>query len=220
MNKITSFIVGSIAVLSLIVGVGAYNKHIPAQLGAQGAQGEKGATGARGPAGSEGARGATGAQGPAGVSAPRLGSLTSPDITSPYMSVNGITSWYARIDLTNAVAATTSPCFIQTPNATTTLENSDLNVKTSSTTATTWFLVNASTRTVFVGATTSVASSFSLASGAVGSFTYSATSTNANGIADHGIFAPNTYLAWYMIGSAAADTTKFNGTCQAKFRQI
>jgi hypothetical protein len=104
--------------------------------------------------------------------------------------------------------ATTTPCAVLSPNATSTMMFSTFNVTTSTSTAVT--LTVATSTTAF--ATTTVLNAFSLASGAQGMFTQLSTSSAG------AVMAPSTYVVWGVAGFAPADTAKFLGKCSVEFK--
>ena len=210
-NKITSLAIGAVAVLALIFGATSYFGTPEVQSVPQVV---KGPQGERGPAGPQGPVGPVGPRGPAGTSE-KVGALTGPDIPYPYISVGGVATYFSRGALQTA---TTTPCAIATPPATSTLMYSGVNITTATSTATTWTV--AWSTSPYLGSTTPLAAAFSLASGAQGSFDVvaSSTATAANSVG--GILPPNSYLVWTVAGTRPADSTKLNGTCQAEFRAI
>lgn len=143
--------------------------------------------------------------------APALGSVSSPDIQTNWLRVGGVMHEYRSRAL---ATATTTPCAIISPAATSTLLAATLQVTTASSTATTWTFATSTT----AYATTSLYNTFSLASGALGSMV--ATTTNITGVVtnDRTVFPPNTFLVWGVAGvSNPSDTSKLNGSCQAEF---
>lgn len=142
------------------------------------------------------------------------GALTGPDISSPYLSVGGVREEYRHQTL---ATATTTPCAIQSPAATSTLNYAALRIDTATSTATTWTLAKATS----AYATTTKLAGFSLGSGAFGTMNASTTpSTSTTIIDDTNVIAPNTYLVWGVAGTIISDATKLNGVCQAKFTVI
>lgn len=135
---------------------------------------------------------------------------TTPDVSSPYFAVNNVSHWYAR----GVLQASTTPCAIQSPNATTSYAFTSLQVTTASSTATTWTASRATT----AFATTTQLAQFSLGSGALGSMIVNASTTVA--IDGAGILPPNTWIVWGVAGTAIGDSTKLNGSCQAEFIQV
>lgn len=134
-----------------------------------------------------------------------LGSVSGPDLSSPYFTVNGLQRWFYRKALS---VATTTPCAFQAPNATSSMYTT-FQVTTS--TSTTVTLNLATSTTAF--ATTTPINTFSIASGATASFNQPATTTAAS------IMAPNTWIVWGATGFIpnSVDQTKFLGTCSAIF---
>lgn len=139
--------------------------------------------------------------------APKSGSVTSPDLSSPYISVNGLSEYSTEVPLTtNNVVA----CVIQSPSSTSTLAFTNVQISTASSTQTIW---TAATSTVPTATTSPIVPNFTLASGALGSFG-AATGTVSGA---KSLMSPNTYVVWSYAGSATGDSTKLNGTCNAKF---
>lgn len=142
-----------------------------------------------------------------------LGSLTGPDIQSPYLNVNSVRHEYRGMNLT---LATTTPCALQSPSATSTLVHASLAVTTASSTATTWTIAKAST----AYATTTRLGTFSLGSGALGTMVASSTQTSVSGdtktVDDVSVVAPNTFIVWSKAGDTPAGTG-LGGVCRAEF---
>lgn len=139
--------------------------------------------------------------------APKSGALTSPDISSPYISVNGLVEYSTEVPLT---VNNTTACVIQSPSSTSTLAFTNVQISTASSTQTIW---TAATSTVPTATTSPIVPNFTLASGALGSF--GAATGTASGVKT--LMSPNTYVVWSYAGSATGDSTKLNGTCNAKF---
>lgn len=144
----------------------------------------------------------------------QVGSATGPDLYSPYFNVNGVRRWFTRTALTKA---TTTPCAIKSPAATSTLFFADLQVTTSTSTATTWTLAKAAN----AFATTTRFNVYSLSSGVVGTMIGTSTPTGVTAIVDDvNVIAPSQWIVWGVAGTAIADGTKLNGSCQAIFQEI
>lgn len=143
-----------------------------------------------------------------------VGALTGPDISSPYLNWGGVKTYQARQSLSTA---TSTPCNIQSPAATSTLIYTALRVTTSTSTATTWTIAKAASS----NATTTVIGrdAISLGSGALGTMFFVGSSTGLS-IDSAETFAPSQYLVWGAKGFLPADTTKLNGFCEAVFRTI
>lgn len=137
-----------------------------------------------------------------------LGSVVGPELLSPFFSVDGVKHEYRKAKFNTA---TTTPCALKSPAATSTLAFASAQVTTASSTATTWTLAKATT----AFATTTLLNTFSLGSGVLG--TMVATSTTVVAVDDQTVIAPNQYLVWGVAGTAVSDVTKLNGVCQAEF---
>ncbi len=144
----------------------------------------------------------------------QVGSATGPDIFSPYFTVNGVRQWFTRTALTKA---TTTPCAIKSPAATSTLVFADVQVTTASSTATTWTLAKSANPF----ATTTRLNVFSLSSGVLGTMIGTSSPSGVTAVVDDtNVIAPNQWLVWGVAGTLIADSTKLNGSCQAIFREI
>ena len=139
--------------------------------------------------------------------APQLGALSGPDIQSPYLSVGGVRKEYRS----STLSASTTPCALQAPAATSTLVNFGVRLSTASSTATVWTLAKATT----AFATTTAFDQFSVGSGALGAFYVGHASSTAPD--ENGVIAPSNYVVVGVQGTAIADSTKLNGVCQAEF---
>jgi len=144
----------------------------------------------------------------AGTIVQNLGAQPGPDSTHEYYSVNGLAVYKTRKALN---AATTTPCAIKSPAATSTLVATGLQITTGSSTAVTYRV--ATSTTAF--ATTTSLNYFALASGAQGSFNLLSTTSNAMLIVP-----PSNYVVWGVEGTVIADATKLLGTCSAEFRVL
>lgn len=136
----------------------------------------------------------------------QVGAATGPDLPFSYLSVGGIRREY-RVS-TALTAATTTPCALQSPAATSTLayEAFSINVGTS----TTGLITVATSTTAF--ATTSRVTEFSVASGQQFYHAHSATTTSSGETITIG---PSTYLVYGVAGVPYGFT--YTGSCQAEF---
>lgn len=135
-----------------------------------------------------------------------VGAVSSPDISSRYLSWGSLQTYRSRVAL---ATATNTPCSIQSPAATSSLSFASLNLTTGTSTATVWTLAKAAT----AFATTTPFNTYSVGSGALASITqYGTSSINGNDV-----IGPNTYLVWGVQGTVIADATKLLGTCTAEF---
>jgi hypothetical protein len=123
-------------------------------------------------------------------------------VNDQYVQMSGIRQ--------NLTSATTTPCTILSPNSTTSLDFADLNLTVGTSTAGLWTLAYASVP----NATTTKLMSYTVASGALASIPFYASSSPSN------VIPPSNYVTWGVQGFAIADPTLVVGTCQAKFVQI
>ena len=144
-----------------------------------------------------------------------LGALSSPDIQSSYLSVNGVSRWYESRSLNQA---STTICAMKSPTATSTLVSGSVKLTTGTTTAIALELAKSTsfaatttrisyavlgageqvTLTAFVASTTAAVNS--------GRF-YTANETDL-------VFAPNTFLT-AKYGGAAGSLNVLVGSCKA-----
>lgn len=137
----------------------------------------------------------------------RLGG-TNPDVISQYLNVGGVRHEYRRAALNTA---TTTPCALQSPAATSTLLHSALRIEVGTSTATVWTVAKAAN----AFATTTAFDQFSLGSGAQGTmFVGSASSTAPDEIS---VIAPSQYVVWGVQGTTIANSALLTGYCQAEF---
>lgn len=133
---------------------------------------------------------------------PKSGNITSPDIYSPYLAVNGVTNFFS---VAYPTAATTTPFTVKTPNATSTLAiGSGCRVSVSSTTASRFIVASASTP----NATTTLLFGANIAAGAQATVVAS-TSLDAF------VLAPNSYVNVGMSGGNG--TFSPSGSCRFTF---
>lgn len=140
-----------------------------------------------------------------------LGAVSGPDRSFPVESRNGIQQSFVRRTF---ATATNTPCAILSPGATSTLVTADAKVTTASSTAVVFRWARHTT--AFATSTASIQTT-SLGSGALGSFSVTATTSVADG---NTVFPPSTWLVLGLEGTAHSDTTKLNGICQATFEII
>lgn len=136
------------------------------------------------------------------------GKSTSPELSSPYFCFGGICNW--NVGTTNLIAASTTGmvCSVQTPNATTTLEEgSGIRFSVSSSTAT----------TVQVGVSSSPSSLGTFLFGASIAANAQATvvaTTTGNSF----VIAPLQYVNFQLVGGTG--TFSPQGNCETWFMQI
>lgn len=155
-----------------------------------------------------------GVQGPQGPQGPASFGGTNPNIISNYLRWGDTTSWKQQAALSNASAATNTPCILTSPAATSTLVFAQLSLSTGSSTATGW---HASKGTGTSEATTTANSlgTYTLASEALGTMTVRPALSTVDPVS---VFAPNSKLVWTISGiTAITNTSKFNGTCNAEW---
>jgi len=139
-----------------------------------------------------------------------LSALTSPIITSRYLSIGGIMKYYVSQRMNTA---TTSLCSIANPfgATTSTLESFDYQITTGTSTAAT--LVGTLSSLQYASSTaTNFAAAQTVASGAQDSF-------SVTPLIDAGITSPS-YFAQLRSEGAGLGGYTYTGKCQAVFRQM
>ena len=140
-----------------------------------------------------------------------LGAVSSPDIQSPYFSFGGVRFWGAHTETLKT--ATTTPCALLSPAATSTLMTASISFKVSSTTASTVTLAKATT----AYATTTLLASAALAANAQGTLVASTTASGGATLDGTNVFGPSQWLVVGMAGGTG--TFSPTGTCQAVWVQ-
>lgn len=142
-----------------------------------------------------------------------FGALAGPDIQSRYLAWGGIREYRTTIPITQA---TTTPCAIQSPAATSTLLSAGIKLDVSSSTATTWDIARSNTA---FATTTAVGTAYVVGAGAQALI--NASTSPAAGAAE--VFSPN---QWLVFGVRAGVTPGSNGAgfvpvgaCHASFEE-
>lgn len=206
--KKTNVIVGVLAALALVVGVAGYDKSPSIVAGGDGPRGPQGERGIQGP---QGEKGEKGDRGPAGVSAaPTLGSVTGPDLYSPYFNVNGVSTFYESKGLSQA---TTTVCSIRSPrNATSTLLSGGVRFRVAS--SSNAVVVDLARSVDGFASTTKIGTTYTVGAGAQATIIASSTGSVAG---DATIFPPGTYFVAKMDNGFAATNNAPTGVCHATF---
>ncbi len=146
-----------------------------------------------------------------------MGAISGPDITSPYLSVNGVQFWPYSSSLNTA---SSTLCDFVTPAATSTLISGSLQITTGTTTAVQYEIGKGSLPT----ATTTSLGTFKQSTSAI-KFTMMASTTPAElsggNIDPATVFGPSQHLVFKYgpAHSLTTNTTKnvFVGSCKALF---
>lgn len=141
--------------------------------------------------------------------APKLGAVSSNYILGPDMSVGGVLSYYADVPMK---PATTTPCSIQAPAATSTLMFASWQITVGTSTAAT---IDLGTSTTAFATTTNKVAAKSIAANAKGYAVW----TPAGAGLDDNIMAPNTWVVIKTAGAGLGGYT-YTGQCQAVFTVI
>ncbi len=138
-----------------------------------------------------------------------VGSVSSPDISSPYISWGGLVRWAYETDVTNLNDVA---CSFVSPSATSTLEGASINL--SSIASTTVVEIGYSS-TGATATTTLLAGSYTVASGSQ-VLVHTSTTSPAYTL------APNSRVNVKIGGASVAGTsaTKFVGNCTFSARQV
>jgi hypothetical protein len=141
-----------------------------------------------------------------------LGALSTPDFPTSYYGVGGVRVWKYAVPLTQA---TTTPCNIQSPAATSTLGAAGIQITVSSSTATTWTIAKSTTPNA---TTTAIGTDYAVSASA-SAFIQASSSPAAAAVT---VLAPNTWIVFGAKGGiTSGDTvgTGFvpTGTCHATF---
>lgn len=148
-----------------------------------------------------------------------LGAQPSAIFDGQCSDLNGVKTCYAGKPLTQA---TTTPCAIKSPAATSTLVAGNVRFRVSTTSAYTIHLAKAATP----NATTTSLGTIGAAAGAQGTYLASTTFNGATTIADPAfVFAPNTWFVVGLFGGISqGDSTGAgfvpSGSCNAAFQII
>jgi len=147
---------------------------------------------------------------------PSLGAVSGPDMPFRYIGVNGLQTYYTKKALGTA---TSTPCSIQAPAATSTLLRTALRIGVATSTGTVWDAAKSTTAFASTTPLTKNDTLITLASGIQGTMTVSASSTDIN-LDNEFVFAPNEWIVWKVGGTVIAGSTFLTGTCSAVFEVI
>jgi hypothetical protein len=157
-----------------------------------------------------------------------LGSVVGPDITSPFVSINGVTTYYNRKALivgttyntgnTTTVNGTTTPCAIKSPGATSTLVFA--SYLDNSATATAKLLTIAKAANAFA-TTTRIGNRVRIGGNEQATVFASTTSNTTHPDPSVFVFEPNYYLVFGLEANAAVTVGQPSyspsGTCTGNF---
>lgn len=155
---------------------------------------------------------------PAPIQSPPLGATPGTDVDSECTSQNGVITCKKIVALTTA---TTTPCSIKSPAATSTLVRAMVRLKTGTTTDNTvWTFAKSNTQ---YATTTNLVPNITLAATNVGVLGFFGTSTPVGGTAIPDptyVFAPNRYVVVGVAATSPAGSTNLTGVCSATFEVI
>lgn len=147
------------------------------------------------------------------VQVAKLSGASGFDFLNPFVNFNGIVKEYRSSRLG---PATSTPCSLLSPSATSTLIRTGLQVMVATSTATTWYLATSTT----AYATTSLLTlPYSLGSSSQGTMEFDGTTTavTAGIINSPDIIPPSTYIVWAEKGVVIPTSDKLLGKCSAEF---
>lgn len=139
----------------------------------------------------------------------KFGSATSPDISSPYLAVNGLQTWSANVQMVQGASTT---CQFQTPPATTTLTVFNYRFGFASTSA---VVVDMGKSTGPNATTTLYGTTYGIGAGNQATVEASSTTGSAG---DAMILAPSTWLAVKMGGGALGSLP--TGSCDFEVQAL
>lgn len=148
---------------------------------------------------------------------PRVfGSVSSPDIMSPYFSVGGVRIWASRLE--SLIQASTTVCAIQAPNATSTLMGASIRFEFATSSA---VLIDFAKSNTPAATTTKIGSTNFLAGSTKTTLVASSTLTDFTTT----LFSPNQWLVVKMQNGIQADAGQGTnnapvGICNAMWREI
>lgn len=143
---------------------------------------------------------------------PGAGSLSGPDISSPYISYGGVRTW--NRSRSSLIAASSTVCAIQSPAATSTLEKAVLRIDTSPAYAVTYEIgYSASTMN---STTTGIVSSYVVSSSGYAAIV---ATTTVTALTD-GVVGPNSWVNFNISTSTATGSNQATGRCDASFREL
>ncbi len=141
-----------------------------------------------------------------------VGSVASPYISSPYMVYGDVYNWAGHTE--SLTQASTTPCAIQSPTATSTLVFGGIKLNVSSTTASRVTLAKSSTQY----ATTTLLGFADLAAGAQATVVASTSFSGIAGADGALVFSPG---QWFVVGmSGGTGTFSPTGSCSVQWSQV
>lgn len=150
---------------------------------------------------------------------PKLGSVSSPDLASPYFSYGGTRHWGASLGKMGGdlAQATNTVCALLSPVSTSTLRFGAIRLGTTPTTTGATIITLAKSATAF--ATTTVLGSFTVQGGATAGIVASTTQTEKD------VFAPNTYFVVGIQGGTSPGVVQMpvysaSGSCEANWSEL
>lgn len=127
---------------------------------------------------------------------------TTPEISSPYLSVNGVVEWFSQVPMASG-AATTTICSIQAPTASSSI--SSVSVRFGG--------ISSSTDTFTIGTSTTI-------TGVAGALASTITAATSSGYYYRGTGIVNLNTGEYINVNLAGLATTTGGYCLARFVQF
>ena len=156
-----------------------------------------------------------------------LGAFPGPEISSPFISINGVRTWYYRAPF---IAGTSTPCAFQAPNATSTILSWGFTQTSATTSAINWTIATSTAS----GATTTPLARVTGPANDV--FAWSTTASTTVSLYSNMTIGPNTWLVFQgrvslpsvtdsgaSVGGAylsASNENTLKGYCSAEIREL
>jgi len=141
---------------------------------------------------------------------------TSPDIMSKYLCVGGVCKFTGRSS--TLASASTTPCALQSPAATSTLSFFSVHLSTSTTTAGIFDIGKSATDKT--STTTRLTTVNTFAANDTIDFYLTSSTTPISSAVHQFMFPPNTWLVFKMAGGITAGTYSPVGSCQAEWIRL
>lgn len=141
-----------------------------------------------------------------------IGAVPGPDISSPYLSVNGVVRHYTSASL---ITATTTPCVLRGPGATSSLIS--FTLVTTNSTSTGKQVIFAVGNAAMQASTTRLTSYF-VAAGAQAALKATTTTESIATTTSNSIVNPDGYVNVSFVGGGGTDS--YTGTCSAIFEEL
>lgn len=148
--------------------------------------------------------------------APKLGSVASPDLPTPWFSFGGVSQWAGRME--SLIQGSSTVCAIQAPASTSTLDHASIKFALATTSA---VIVDIAKNSTKYSTTTKIGTTYNIPASAQATIVASTTGSVAG---DATIFEPNYWLVIRMVGATVTSGGDVNnapvGVCNARWTRI